>query len=97
MALLVKIYNDLKKDFLIFIYLYKRLRKEGLNKQDITVLVKNQQDLKFMERRVDLYSDFIRRQQLQKQNLEQEIDRLQSKIKTMKPNINLNKVNQIKR
>jgi hypothetical protein len=45
-----------------------------LNKHDITDLVENQQDLKFMEHRVDLYSDFIRGQQLQKQQLEQEID-----------------------
>ena len=45
-----------------------------MNKHDITDLVENQQDLKFMEHRVDLYSDFIRGQQLQKQQLEQEID-----------------------
>jgi hypothetical protein len=43
-------------------------------------LVKNQQDLKFMEHRVDLYADFIREQQLQKQQLEQEIERLQSNL-----------------
>jgi hypothetical protein len=78
-------------------FIFIRVKKEGLDKQDISILVKSQQELKSMERRVDLYSDFIRGQQLQKQNLEQEIDRLQSKIKTMKPNINLNKVNQIKR
>ena len=51
-----------------------------MNKHDITVLVKNQQDLKFMEHRVDLYSDFIRGQQLQKQHLEQEIDSLEDKM-----------------
>jgi len=94
---LFKIYHDLKRDFPMFFYLYNRIKKEGLNKHDITLLVKNQQDLKFMEHRVDLYSDFIRGQQLQKQRLEQEIDRLQSKIKTIKPNINLKKGNQIKR
>src|SRR3954451_3972592 len=44
---LVKIYRDLKKDFPLFIYLYKRVKKEGLNKHDIVVLIKNQQDLKF--------------------------------------------------
>ena len=64
------------------------MKKEGLNKQDIATLLKNQQDLKSMEHRVDLYSDFIKEQQLQKQYLEQEIDRLQFKIKTIKPNIN---------
>ena len=45
MGWLVKIYNDLKKDFPIFIYLYMRVKKEGLNKQDISVLLKSQQDL----------------------------------------------------
>jgi hypothetical protein len=33
-----------------------------------------------MEHRVDLYADFIREQQLQKQQLEQEIERLQSNL-----------------
>ena len=54
-----------------------------MNKHDITDLVENQQDLKFMEHRVDLYSDFIRGQQLQKQQLEQEINRLVDKISRM--------------
>jgi transposase len=81
---LFKIYNDLNKDFPLFIYLYKRIKKEGLlNKHDITDLVENQQDLKFMEHRVDLYNDFIRGQQLQKQQLEQEIDSLVDKISRM--------------
>jgi len=51
-----------------------------LNKHDITDLVENQQDLKFMEHRVDLYSDFIRGQQLQKQQLEQEIKMLKTNL-----------------
>ena len=80
MSRLVKIYNDLKNDFPLFIYLYKRVRKEGLNKKDISILLKSQQELKFMERRVDLYNDFIRGQQLQKQQLEQEINILKAKI-----------------
>jgi len=83
MGWLVKIYKDLKNDFPLFIYLYKRIKKEGLNKHDIVVLIKNQQYLKFMEHRVDLYSDFIRGQQMQKQQLEQEIDSLVDKISRM--------------
>ena len=77
---LVKIYKDLKEDFPLFIHLYKRVKEEGLNKHDITVLVKGQQDLKFMEHRVDLFSDFIRGQQLQKQQLEQEIKMLKTNL-----------------
>jgi|tagenome__1003787_1003787.scaffolds.fasta_scaffold18254666_1 hypothetical protein len=60
--------------------IYKRIKKEGLNKQDITVMVRrSQQQLKDMEYEVELYNDFIRGQQLQKRYLEQEIDRLEDK------------------
>jgi hypothetical protein len=51
-----------------------------LSKQDIVSLLKSQQQLKEMEHRVDLYAEFIRGHQLQKQQLEKEIDILQSKI-----------------
>jgi hypothetical protein len=51
-----------------------------LSKQDIVSLLKSQQQLKEVEHRVDLYVEFIRGQQLQKQQLEKEIDILQSKI-----------------
>ena len=51
-----------------------------MNKHDITVLVKSQQDLKFIERKVDLYNDYIREQQLQKQHLEQEIKMLKTNL-----------------
>jgi transposase len=77
---LFKVYNDLKKDFPIFFHLYQRIKKEGLNKKNIIVLVKSQQDLKSIEHRVELYNDFIRGQQLQKHQLEQEIDKLKTKI-----------------
>jgi|GEM_PF-2136172 septal ring factor EnvC (AmiA/AmiB activator) len=75
------------KVFPMYFSLYKRIKKEGLNKKDIASLLKSQQELKFMERRVELYHDYIRGQQLEKQHLEQEINRLQSKIKIMKENI----------
>ena len=58
----------------------KELKKEGLNKHDITDLIKNQQQLKFLEHRVDLYADFVRGQQLQKHQLKEEIERLKAKI-----------------
>jgi hypothetical protein len=37
----VKIYNDLRKAFLLFFYLYLRMKKEGLDKQDVLFLAKN--------------------------------------------------------
>lgn len=49
------------------------------SKQDIATLLKNQQDLKFMEHRVDLYIEFIRGQQSQKSQIENEINWLRTK------------------
>jgi hypothetical protein len=80
MGWLVKIYNDLKNYFALFIYLYKRIKNEGMIKQDIATLLKSEQELKFMERRFELYNDFIRGQQLQIQQLEQEINMINTKI-----------------
>lgn len=45
-------YHDLQNDFPVFFY--QRVKKEGLNKQDITVMVKSQQQLKDLESRVNL-------------------------------------------
>jgi hypothetical protein len=57
------------------------MRKRRLSKEYITELVDKQQDLKFFERRVDLYNEHIGRQRLQqKQQLEQVIDNLKSRI-----------------
>jgi transposase len=76
---LVKIYQNLKDDFPLFFHLYKRIKKEGLNNQDITELLQDKQRLKDMEKRVYLYSDFIRGQHSQIQQLEQVIKRLRTK------------------
>ena len=37
MGWLFKIHKDLKNDFSLFTHLFKRIKKEGLNKQDITI------------------------------------------------------------
>jgi hypothetical protein len=46
---------------------------------DVAILLKSQQELNFMEHMVELYNDFIRGRQLQKQQLEREIDALRKK------------------
>jgi hypothetical protein len=66
--------------FPLLIYLCQRIKKEDLNKHDIAVLVKSQQPLKYLNHRVELFNDFIRRHQLQKQELEQKIDRFIDKM-----------------
>jgi hypothetical protein len=77
---LVFIYKELHNDFPLFFHLYRRIKKERLTKQDINDLLENQESLKDMEHRTEMYSDFIRGQRSQIQHLEQEITRLQSKI-----------------
>jgi hypothetical protein len=46
---------------------------------DVAILLKSQQELNFMEHMAELYNDFIRGRQLQKQQLEREIDALRKK------------------
>ncbi len=81
MDCLVKIYDDLGKDFPMFpLHLYRRIKKEGLSMEDITELVENQQDLKYLEKLVELYIEHIRGQQIQVKQLEQVIDGLKLRI-----------------
>jgi hypothetical protein len=74
------IYRELKNEFPLFFHLNRPMKKVGLSKEDITELVENQQGLKFLERRVELYNEHIKRHQLQVRYLEQVIDNLKSKI-----------------
>ncbi|MGN6346077.1 MAG: hypothetical protein ACTHME_00080 [Candidatus Nitrosocosmicus sp.] len=60
MSWLVNVYNDLKEDFNLYLHLYMRIKKEGLNKQNITDLIKDQQKLKDPDNRVQQYCKFIR-------------------------------------
>ena len=77
---LVRIYHDLGKDFPLFFHLYRRIKKEELGKEDITELVENQQELGYLEKRVELYIEHIRGQQIQVKQLGQVIDGLKSRI-----------------
>ena len=42
MRRLVKIHNELGKDLPLFLHLFRRIKKEGLNKQDIAELLEHQ-------------------------------------------------------
>ena len=76
---LVDTYEGLRDDWPLFVYIYKRIKKEGLNKEQITDLVENEQRLVDLKQRVMLYNEFMRGQQLEKQQLEKEIDLLRKK------------------
>ncbi len=49
---LINIYSELKNDFPLFLHLFRRIKKESLNKQDITELLESQNELKEMVKRV---------------------------------------------
>ncbi len=76
---LVDISKELKKEWPLFFHLYRRVKREGLNKQDITDLLENQQRLVDMDKRVMLYTNHIQGLQSQKLQLEKEIDYLTKK------------------
>ena len=75
---LLDIYKDLKDKWPVFMHLYRR-KKEGLNKQDITKLLENQNKLVELDRCVNLYNVCIKNLQLEKISLEKEIYRLTAK------------------
>jgi hypothetical protein len=76
MGSLVNMYNELKGDLSLFLHLYGRIKKEGLNKQDITELLKTQHRLLELGERVDLYNNHIWGLHAQKIELEKEITKL---------------------
>jgi hypothetical protein len=70
---LTNIYSELKNDFSLFLYLFRRIKKEGLNKQDITDLLENQNKLKEMVTRVTASNRLLAGLNSDKLKLEQEI------------------------
>lgn len=74
-------YNELKgEDFVLLVHLYRRIKKEGLNKQGITELLETQNRLLDLRKQVDLYNNHILHLHSKKLQLEKEIDELRTKI-----------------
>ena len=64
---------DLKNDFPLFIHLFRRIKQEGLNKQDITNLLESQNNLKEMENRIISANRLLTALNSEKIKLEKEI------------------------
>ncbi len=67
------IYRELKDDFPLFLHLFRRIKKEGLNKQDVTDLLKSQNNLKEMENRIISANQLLASLNSEKLQLEKEI------------------------
>jgi transposase len=80
MNVLVKIYNELKSDFPLFLHLYNRVKKEKLNKQSIADLLQNKNKLMDLNEQVEFYNNHIKGQYTKIQQLEQTINKLQLRI-----------------
>jgi hypothetical protein len=68
--------TELKDDLPLFIHLYRRIKKEGLDKQDITKLLENQNKLVDFDKYVNIHIERTQDLRLEKQLLGREIDAL---------------------
>ena len=72
----MNIYNELKDDLPLFLHLFRRIKTEGLSKQDITELLNTRHRLLDLGKMVDLYNNHIWGLHSQKLKLEKEIAKL---------------------
>ena len=73
---LVAIYEELKDELPLFIYLYRRIKKERLNKQDITEIIEYQRQLKDLDKKIDFYNNHIKGLMTQISHLESKYEEL---------------------
>ena len=69
---MINIYSELKNDFSLFLHLFRSIKKEGLNKQDITELLESQNELKEMEKRITASNSLLEALNSKKSRLEKE-------------------------
>ncbi len=74
MRRLVSIHNELKDDLPLFLYLYRRIKKEGLGKQQIVELLETPNRLLDLKDKADLFNDHIQDLHAKKLKLEKEIE-----------------------
>ena len=56
---LVDIYNEIGPDLPLFLHLYRQIKKEVLNKQEIVELIRNQRKFIDMEKAINLLNNHI--------------------------------------
>jgi hypothetical protein len=75
---LIDVYLELKNDLPLFLNLFRRIKKEGLNKQDITDLLESLTELKEIEKRVTAANNLLASLNSVKLQLEKEITEKQN-------------------
>lgn len=70
---LVDIYKEIGSDLSLFLYLYKRIKKEGLNKQDIAELIQNQSKFSDLIKSIELLRNHISYLEKEKEELHEQI------------------------
>jgi hypothetical protein len=73
MGALFRTYDEIGDDLTLFLHLFRRIKKEGLSKQDIAELVETQSLLSDLRKRADLYNKHIWNLHAKKQQMEREI------------------------
>lgn len=69
----IHIYNELKDDFSLFLYLYRRVKEERLTRDDIKDLIENQRSIGEMQSTVGWLNKHIPELRKMKEELEEEI------------------------
>jgi DNA-binding CsgD family transcriptional regulator len=70
---LVDIYKEIGSDLSLFLYLYRQIKKEELNKQEIVDLIQNQRKFIDMEKTIDLLYNHINYLREEKEELKESI------------------------
>jgi transposase len=81
MESLFNIYKELRDDLPLFLHLFRRIKKEGLNKHDIKGLIETQHLLSDLGKKVDLYNSHIWDLHAQKLKLEKEVGTLSEALR----------------
>lgn len=74
MRILVNVYQDVKDDIPLFLRLFGRIKKEGLNKHQIIELLKTPDRLLDLKKKMNLYNDNIWELHTKKLKLEKELE-----------------------
>jgi hypothetical protein len=80
MGWLVTIYKEVKDDLPLFLRLYGRIKKEGLNKQQIVELLKTPDRLLHLKKKMNVYNDNIWEMHAKKVKLEKEIEEKKKRL-----------------